>query len=205
MRKQNIGIIIIVLIIIGVLSFFLYSNYADEQDRINFNKTIKTASDLENVTDKNYVAIYDKGSMSVDEVIAFEKNDIENLTREIDLLNKFKNQTRNSTYKDYLEIEVNRLTYEKRAQESCLESYNLYKEYLNGDMSSSAYFSRQKDIDSQINRTSNQGDVEKTNAINYLEKHPHLNKTLTDLEIDEDFSTIEWGGTGNKNSRLYIY
>ena len=79
MRKQNIGIIIIVLIIIGVLSFFLYSNYADEQDRINFNKTLKTASDLENVTDKNYVAIYDKGSMSVDEVIAFEKNDIENL------------------------------------------------------------------------------------------------------------------------------
>lgn len=31
MRKQNIGIIIIVLIIIGVLSFFLHSNYADEQ------------------------------------------------------------------------------------------------------------------------------------------------------------------------------
>ena len=193
MRKQNIGIILIVLII-GVLSFFLYSNYADEQDRINFNKTIKTASDLENVTDKNYVAIYDKGSMSVDEVIAFEKNDIENLTREIDLLNKFKNQTRNSTYKDYLEIEVNRLTYEKRVHE-----------YLNGDMSSSAFFSRQKDIDSQRNRTENQIDVEKTNAINYLEKHPHLNKTLTDLEIDEDFSTIEWGGTGNKNSRLYVY
>lgn len=144
MRKQNIGIIIIVLIIIGVLSFFLYSNYADEQDRINFNKTIKTASDLENVTDKNYVAIYDKGSMSVDEVIAFEKNDIENLTREIDLLNKFKNQTRNSTYKDYLEIEVNRLTYEKRAHETCLESYNLYKEYLNGDMSSSAFFFQTK-------------------------------------------------------------
>lgn len=205
MRKQNIGIIIIVLIIIGVLSFFLYSNYADEQDRINFNKTIKTASDLENVTDKNYVAIYDKGSMSVDEVITFEKNDIENLTREIDLLNKFKNQTRNSTYKDYLEIEVNRLTYEKRALESYLESYNLYKEYLNGDMSSSAFFSRQKDIDSQINRTGNQIDVEKTNAINYLEKHPPLNKTLTDLELDEDFSTIEWGGAGNKNSRLYVY
>lgn len=144
MRKQKIGIIIIVLIIIGVLSFFLYSDYADEQDRINFNKTIKTASDLENVTDKNYVAIYDKGSMSVDEVIAFEKNDIENLTREIDLLNKFKNQTRNSTYKDYLEIEVNRLTYEKRALESYLESYNLYKEYLNGDMSSSAFFFQTK-------------------------------------------------------------
>lgn len=134
-----------------------------------------------------------------------KKNDIENLTREIDLLNKFKNQTRNSTYKDYLEIEVNRLTYEKRALESYLESYNLYKEYLNGDMSSSAFFSRQKDIDSQINRTGNQIDVEKTNAINYLEKHPHLNKTLTDLGIDEDFSTIEWDGTGNKNSRLYVY
>lgn len=146
MRKQNIGIIIIVLIIIGVLSFFLYSNYADEQDRINFNKTLKTASDLENVTDKNYVAIYDKGSMSVDEVIAFEKNDIENLTREIDLLNKFKNQTRNSTYKDYLEIEVNRLTYEKRVHETCLESYNLYKEYLNGDMSSSAFFPDKKTL-----------------------------------------------------------
>lgn len=182
-----------------------YTQIMPMNNRINFNKTIKTASDLENVTDKNYVAIYDKGSMSVDEVIAFEKNDIENLTREIDLLNKFKNQTRNSTYKDYLEIEVNRLTYEKRAHETCLESYNLYKEYLNGDMSSSAFFSKQKDIDSQKNRTENQIDVEKTNAINYLEKHPHLNKTLTDLEIDEDFSTIEWDGTGNKNSRLYVY
>ena len=67
------------------------------------------------------------------------------------------------------------------------------------------HFFPNKDIDSQKNRTENQIDVEKTNAINYLEKHPHLNKTLTDLEIDEDFSTIEWGGTGNKNSRLYVY
>lgn len=203
MNKKKVGIIIIVIVFALIISFFLYQDYANQIDRENFNKTIKTASDLENISDENYVAMYDKGSITLDDRILHQNSDIKNTTDEINILEQYKNQTRNDTYNEYLEIQINRLTIEKRWYETDNKELDLMKKYRNGEISQTTYNSKYKDIKSQKENLNQQSDTEKTNSINYLEKHPDLNKTLTELDIDEDFNTIEWDGTGN-NTVLYL-
>ena len=197
MNKKKVGIIIIVIVFALIISFFLYQDYANQIDRENFNKTIKTASDLENITDRNYVAVFDKGSIALDDFIIYETAETKNITEEINILEQYKNQTRNDTYKEYLEIQINRLTLEKRWHEADIEENNIIKQYQNGEISLITCTSRRKNIQSQKDNLDNQKDTEKINSINYLEKHPDLNKTLTELDIDEDFNTLEWNETGN--------
>lgn len=174
-------------------------------DRENFNKTIKTVSDFENRTDINSIAFVDTSPVTLDEAVSFEKSFNENITIEINILNQYKNQTSNKTYQEYVDIEVNRLIYEKRSAELTLEICDLWKKAKTGELNPYDALSRVKEINNQSTEVNNKVNTEKINAINYLEKHPNLNKTLTDLGIDEDFNTYKLDGGGPNISKFNIY
>lgn len=204
MKKKTIGIILLLIILI-IGSFFLYMEYMNYCDRENFNKTIKTVSDFENRTDINSIAFVDTSPVTLDEAVSFEKSFNENITIEINILNQYKNQTSNKTYQEYVDIEVNSLIYEKRSAELTLEICDLWKKAKTGELNPYDALSRVKEINNQSTEVNNKVNTEKINAINYLEKHPNLNKTLTDLGIDEDFNTYELDGGGPNISKFNIY
>lgn len=202
MKKTRIIIIVLIIIIIGLVSFTAYNNYANQQDNLKFNQTMKTASDLENVTDDNYAKLYEKETINVDDVITHMQSRSDNMTQEIDILTQYKNNTRNETYKAYLDIEVNRIKQERIHTENEQQYAQYYKDYKEGKISLSKLLNHKKDIENYSEEASTQTSVYKGEVVDYLKEHPDLNKTLVELKIDEDFSTQEYGGTGNSSGRL---
>lgn len=86
-----------------------------------------------------------------------------------------------------------------------LEICDLWKKAKTGELNPYDALSRVKEINNQSTEVNNKVNTEKINAINYLEKHPNLNKTLTDLGIDEDFNTYELDGGCPNISKFNIY
>ncbi len=103
-KYKIISVIIIILLII--LGTYVFVSYKNEMDNHEFKDIVKNASDIENVTDKNYANFYNGGSVSIDEYLIFSKSDSDNVSKEIDMLREFKNKTSNHTQKEYLEIQL---------------------------------------------------------------------------------------------------
>lgn len=203
MNKKKLAITVVIVVILAAGIIYATNNYLDEQDRKQFNQTIQLASTMENISDINYVRMCDKGIIKIDDDITTTEDHLKNMTNEINVMEEFKNKTRNETYRQYLQIQIDRLTSEKRFHELSLEDTKAYKRYRNNEISLSVYRHCQNSSKTQQDEVSKQTDQKKTEAITFLEKHPDLNKTLVDLKIDEDFNTLEWGGDGDKNSVLY--
>jgi len=193
-------IIIILVIIIGAYAFTYYKNDMDNRE---FKEIVKNASDLENVTDKNYAAVYSGRSISIDDYLIFAKSDSENISKEIDMLREFKNKTYNQTQKEYLEIEINRLEKEKLIHESDVDSGNQCKRYYDGEITSSKYIELKKINDDYTDSLSSDISRIKGEAITYVGSHPDLKSVLEEINVDEDFYLNEHGGTTG-NGRVYF-
>ncbi len=203
MNKKKLAIRVVIVVILAAGIIYATSSYLDEQDRKQFNQTIQLASTIENISDIAHVKKWDKGTIKVEDDITSTEEEIKNTTDEIKVLEEFKNSTRNETYRQYLEIQIDRLTVEKRYEEAYIPYMHAYQKYKKGEMSLSNLNSQKNSSSIQVDELVKQSNQKKTDAINFLEKHPDLNKTLVDLKIDEDFNTLEWGGDGDKNSVLY--
>lgn len=202
MNKKHIfvSIIIILLIIIGAYAFMSYKNEMDNQE---FKEIIKNASDLENITDKHYSEVYSGRSISIDEYLIFMQSDLDNTSKEMDMLREFKNKTSNQTQKEYLEIQINRLGKEKLIREKELDIGNQYKRYLEGEITANNYNELLKINEENKNNISVERSRIKDESINYIDNHPDLKSVLENIDVDEDFYLNEHGGTTG-DGRVYF-
>lgn len=203
MERKNKIIITITIILIVILAGYLIINYTNQLNNQEFKEVLKNASDIENTTDQHYKEAYNGTYMSIDEYITFTKSNIENHTKEIDLLKNFKDKTTNQTQKEYLEIQINRLETELRAYEKAVEIGNSYKRYQNGEITLNKYSELQNTLTNDTQRIDNQIGIIKDESITYINNHPELKETLNNINIDEDFYTNELGGTSG-NGRIYF-
>ncbi|MCD7781345.1 MAG: hypothetical protein LUG89_01405 [Methanosphaera sp.] len=203
-RNTKIVIAVVVVIILVFGSYIGYSAYADNKDKEEFNNTIKMASDLENTTDQNVVDFMENGSASTESAIVLYNSIIDNCTQEMNNLSYFKNNTRNDTYSEYLDLEVKRLENEIEMYNYQIKIAEAYRDYQNGDMSYSECLRIADDSADEKEILSDTVGDYKQDAIDLLKEHPDLNQTLVNLGIDEDFNENEMNGTGNSGD-FYLY
>ena len=131
MNKKKLAIRVVIVVILAAGIIYATSSYLDEQDRKQFNQTIQLASTIENISDIAHVKKWDKGTIKVEDDITSTEEEIKNTTDEIKVLEEFKNSTRNETYRQYLEIHIDRLPVEKRYEEAyipiCMHIKNIKK------------------------------------------------------------------------------
>ncbi|MBR3213702.1 MAG: hypothetical protein IKF79_04205 [Methanosphaera sp.] len=167
-----------------------------------FEEILKNASDIENITDKKYKELYNDTMLNLTEFKIVTQSILDNGSKEIDILTKFKDKTSNETQKKYLEIEIKRLQTEQRGHEKLAENGKEYERYLNGEITASKYIERSNTLNNDTMRLDNEVGIIKDETITYLQNHQDLNNTITKLNLDEDFYLYELDGAGN--GKIYI-
>lgn len=184
-KKYKITVVIaILLIVIGAYALMCYKNEIDNNE---FKDIVKNASDLENITDKNYANVYSGKSISIDDYIFFSQSNSDNASKEIDILKDFKNKTFNQTQKDYLELQINRLEKEKLSHEKDVDLGNQCKRYFNGEITASKYKELQQSNAEEKDKLISEVSKIKDETIIYLDNHSELKAILEEIDVDEDF------------------
>ena len=200
-KKYKIISIIILILLLGIM-IFAGINYKNNLENKEFKEILKNASNIENITDKNYKELYNDTILNLTEFKLVTQSILDNGSKETDILTKFKDKTSNETQKEYLEIEIKRLQTEQRAHEKLVENGKEYERYLNGEITASRYLERSNTLNNDSERADNELGMIKDEAITYIQNHQDLNNTITELNLDEDFYLYELDGRGN--GKIYI-
>lgn len=200
-KKYKIISIIILILLLGIM-IFAGINYKNNLENKEFKEILKNASNIENITDKNYKELYNDTILNLTEFKLVTQSLLDNCSKETDILTKFKDKTSNETQKEYLEIEIKRLQTEQRAHEKLVENGKEYERYLNGEITASRYIERSNTLNNDSERADNELGMIKDEAITYIQNHQDLNNTITELNLDEDFYLYELDGRGN--GKIYI-
>ena len=177
-------------------------NYKNNLENKEFKEILKNASNIENITDKNYKELYNDTILNLTEFKLVTQSLLDNCSKETDILTKFKDKTSDETQKEYLEIEIKLLQTEQRAHEKLVENGKEYERYLNGEITASRYLERSNTLNNDSERADNELGMIKDEAITYIQNHQDLNNTITELNLDEDFYLYELDGRGN--GKIYI-
>ncbi len=186
-KKFKIALIILLIIIIIPIAYYGINSYLDYQDQENFYNTIKNVSDMENKSDIEHSVILNSTHVTEKEIKSNQTKSINDLSKEIKILQELDNNTRNSTYKEYIELEIDRMTSESKVYEQMCNIYDADERYENGEITSQKRYELQKDYISKeydyINKTTDK----KIEVELFLNKHPDMKDKFDELKIDEDF------------------
>lgn len=186
--KRKIKKIIIILVILAIViptTYIAYTNYQNYEEQKNFNKTMKNISDIENQSDIKANEL--SSESSVDILIPATANDINTTTKEIDMLQNLSDNTHNQTYKEYINIQIDRLETEKMAYTSYEESLKTFESYKNGSKSYSQTVTEYNEYKNDTKKYNDKIGDKKDESTTFLDKHNDLKNTLEKLNIDEDF------------------
>lgn len=193
MNKQHKIISIIIIILLVIIGVYGYINYKNEMENNEFKEILKNASDIENITDKSYTEMYSGKSIRIDEYLTFTKSNVENTSKELDILIKFKNKTSNQTQKEFLEMQIKRLEKENIEHKDNLDIGEQCKRYLNGEITANKYneiLEKSTENHEQIN---DEISKIKEDTMVFIDNHPDLKSVLEEIGVDEDFYLNEKG------------
>ena len=187
MKRNKKIIIIIILILLLAVSSFLVMEYLQQQEQKHFYDTIKNVSDKENMTDQLNENISKQSSVSNNAMINYEEKSINTTSEEILMLQDLKEQVSNSSYKEFIDIQINRLNCENRTYTIMLELSQYYEDYKNGKIGASKMSSLIEDKRGEMEEYSNKTSQYKIEADTFLSTHQDMKKKFDELGIDEDF------------------
>jgi len=183
MNKRN-KIIIILLIIIIIPVAYYGVTILEEQI---FYNSIKEISDIENQSDSIGDKIRNSTYPSNQEYQEYCVNNINTNNRELEMLQQLKGKVFTDKYKEFIDIQINRLNSENRTTTLMLNNSNLYQEFKSGTLGYSRALSLIKDNNLAIESYSNKTSEYKVEADSFLSVHTDMKDKLYELDIDEDF------------------
>ena len=183
MEKRN-KILIIILIIIIIPVAYYGVTILEEQI---FYNSIKEISDIENQSDVLGDHLRNSTNPSNEEYKEYCINNIDTCSREIEMLQELKGKVFTDKYKEFIDIQINRLNSENRTTTLMLNNSNIYQEYKNGTLGYSRALSLIKDNNIAEESYANKTSEFKVEADSFLSVHTGMKNKLYQLGIDEDF------------------
>jgi len=187
MEKKKKIIITILIIIFAIALIYFGMEYMHELEQQTFYDTIKNVSDLENKTDIENDKIHKQTSASTEDVKKKEIESINTTSQEILILQDLKNKVSNESYKEYIDIQLDRLNSKNRTYTIMLENTEVYEEYQSGQMTNSRALSLIKDKNDEMDTYIDKVKEAKVQSDTFLSKHTDMKDKFNQMSIDEDF------------------
>lgn len=184
MEKRNKLLIIVLLIII--LIPVAYFGTTTLEKHIFYN-SIKEISDIENQSDASGDNIRNNRNPSNEDYKDFCINAINTTSKEIEMLQELKGKVFSGTYKEFIDIQINRLNSENRTYTLMLNNSNIYQEYKDGTIGDSRALSLIEDNNIAIESYANTTGKFKVEADSFLSVHTDMKDKFNEMGIDEDF------------------
>ena len=185
--KTKIILLCLLFIVILVLGYVNIALISDNNSQSQFNKTIKEASNIENISDIEYAKYYNSTVVSSDESINVFKNKSQYIDDEIKVLQSFKDKSANETLNDYVDLEIKRLSSEREAFSFLIKDMENYNQYKNNTITHEHALSISKQNGDELEKINDNTFNIKSECEYYLNMHPDIKETLLDLDVDDDF------------------
>lgn len=184
-KNKRLKILAIVIIaLVAICAAYFAVNYFEQE---NFYNSIKNVSDLENASDYDGEIIRNKTAPTNDEIMEDTRKSINTTSKEILMLEDLKKTLINDTLKEYVDIEINRLTCENRSYSSFLKLSGYYDEYKNGGIGYSQMLGYIDDNRDESDIYNNKTEEYKVESDLFLQSHSDMKERFDSLGIDEDF------------------
>ena len=184
MRKNKKLIILILFIIIIIpIAYFGISMFEQQI----FYDGIKQISDIENRTDAKGDVLRNQSTPSNKDIKEYTLESINTTSTEILMLQDLKTKVFNEDYKEFIDIQINRLNSENRTYTNMVELSDIYEQYKNGQMGYSRTLSLINDLNEEGSSYVNKTSEYKVEADSFLSVHTDMKDKFNQLGIDEDF------------------
>ena len=187
MEKKKKIIITILIILFAIALVYFSMEYMHELEQQTFYDTIKNVSDLENKTDIESDKINKQTSASTSDVKKKDIDSINTTSQEILILQDLKNKVSNESYKEYIDIQLDRLNSENRTYTIMLENTEVYEQYQSGHMTNSRALSLINDKNDEMDTYIDKVKEAKVQSDTFLNKHTDMKDKFNQIGIDEDF------------------
>lgn len=134
-----------------------------------------------------FAKYYNKSITTSDESIVVFKNKTNYINEEIIILQSFDDKSDNDTLKDYINLEIKRLTSEKEAFDYLIRDMENYNRYKNKSITKDYALGVSNQNTMELERISNNTFGIKSECEYYLNKHPDIKEVLVNLNVDDDF------------------
>jgi len=182
-RRKKLIILVLLMVFLAPIIYFGIS-IIEEQ---TFYNGIKEISDIENKSDAAGDVIRNQTTPSNKDFKQFVTDSINTTSTELLMLQDLKSKVFKNEYKEFIDIQINRLTCENRTYSIMLDQSNLYEQYQNGKMSYSRALSLIEDKNEEISTYANKTSSYKADADTFLSVHKDMKQRFNELGIDEDF------------------
>ena len=185
--KTKIILLLIIFLMIIVLGFINIGLISSNNSQSEFNRTVSQASSIENISDMEFAKYYNKSITTSDESINVFKNKTNYINEEIIILQSFDGKSDNDTLKDYVNLEIKRLTSEKEAFDYLVRDMENYNRYKNKSITEEYALGVSNQNTMELERISNNTFGIKNECEYYLNMHPDIKEVLVNLNVDDDF------------------
>lgn len=182
-RRKKLIIIVLLMVFLAPIIYFGIS-IIEEQ---TFYNGIKEISDIENKSDAAGDVIRNQTTPSNKDIKQYELDSINTTSTEILMLQDLKSKVFKKEYKEFIDIQINRLTCENRTYTIMVDQSNIYEQYQNGEIGASRALSLIEDKNEEISTYANKTSSYKADADTFLSVHKDMKQRFNELGIDEDF------------------
>lgn len=182
-RRKKLIILVLLMVFLAPIIYFGIS-ILEEQ---TFYNGIKEISDLENKSDAAGDVIRNQTTPSNKDIKQYELDSINTTSTEILMLQDLKSKVFKNEYKEFIDIQINRLTCENRTYTIMVDQSNIYEQYQNGEIGASRALSLIEDKNEEISTYANKTSSYKADADTFLSVHKDMKQRFNELGIDEDF------------------
>ena len=182
-RRKKLIILVLLMVFLAPIIYFGIS-IVEEQ---TFYNGIKEISDIENKSDAAGDVIRNQTTPSNKDIKQYELDSINTTSTEILMLQDLKSKVFKKEYKEFIDIQINRLTCENRTYTIMVDQSNIYEQYQNGEIGASRALSLIEDKNEEISTYANKTSSYKADADTFLSVHKDMKQRFNELGIDEDF------------------
>lgn len=182
-RRKKLIILVLLMVFLAPIIYFGIS-ILEEQ---TFYNGIKEISDIENKSDAAGDVIRNQTTPSNKDIKQYELDSINTTSTEILMLQDLKSKVFKKEYKEFIDIQINRLTCENRTYTIMVDQSNIYEQYQNGEIGASRALSLIEDKNEEISTYANKTSSYKADADTFLSVHKDMKQRFNELGIDEDF------------------
>ena len=185
--RHKVILLIFMICLVIILSYINFNLIVNNNSQSEFNKTIKQASNIENISDIEYDKFYNKSVVTTQESISAFNNKTKYIDDEIEILQSFKNKSDNDTYNGYIDIQIKRLTSEKETYTYLIKDIENYENYKNRSINSTQALRISNLNKRELEKIDNNTFTIKNDCENYLNIHPVIKELIISQNLDDDF------------------
>ncbi|RAP54442.1 MAG: hypothetical protein BZ137_02085 [Methanosphaera sp. rholeuAM130] len=185
--KTKIIILLVLFALVIILGYVNIGLISNNNGQSEFNKTVKEASSIENISDIEYQKYYNSSITSSDDSIKAFKNKSKYIDDEIRVLQSFNDKSDNDTLDDYVNLEIKRLTSEKEAFDYLIKDMENYNQYKNNTITKEHALSVSNQNTRELEKINDNTFNIKSECEYYVNMHPDIKETLIELNVDDDF------------------